>query len=376
MTTFDRYLLNRLLQTFAVFFVATYGLYVVFDLFTNFDDFFELKSDGTERSQVEIALAIIKHYSYQALQFLELAGPVVIGISTIAVLGLLEKNSESHPILAAGIPALRLLKPLLIGGALLNLLLMVNQEFLLPAVAVPLQTPRGSDSAVRQKVDPVYDYSNHLMHIDGTEVVVAERKLMQASFLLPEKLSSVSCSLDAEVAIFQNATDTHPSGWLLKNLTGPFDPDVLTPEGRQRIRPLPNGKDILVVSDVSFDDLYNRGRNLQLLSSMQLIARIRNPSTGLKPVRQQRLALHSRITRPILSLLGIAIALPLVMRRESRSLISNMTICAAVLGACYIVTQASLMVGSTPIIRPDFAAWFPVIVIGSTSVWTSGYVQT
>ena len=115
MTTFDRYLFFRLLQTFAVFFIATYGLYVVFDLFTNFDDFFQLKLDGTERTQAEIAVAIIKHYGYQSAQYLELAGPVVIGISAIAVLGLLEKNTESHPILAAGIPALRLLKPLLLG---------------------------------------------------------------------------------------------------------------------------------------------------------------------------------------------------------------------------------------------------------------------
>ena len=60
-----------------------------------------------------------------------------------------------------------------------------------------------------------------------------------------------------------------------------------------------------------------------------------------------------------------------------------MTICAGVLGAFYIVTQASLMLGTTslvqggtPLLRADLAAWFPVILIGSTSVWTAGYVQT
>ena len=38
-TTFDRYLLGRLLHTFIVFLVATYGLYIVIDLFTNIDAF-------------------------------------------------------------------------------------------------------------------------------------------------------------------------------------------------------------------------------------------------------------------------------------------------------------------------------------------------
>lgn len=377
MTTFDRYLTSRLLNTFVVFLVATYGLYVVFDLFTNFDDFSRPNADGSDRSQLQVGYAILRHYAFRLAEFFEMAGPILIGVAAIAVLGLLEMKHESHPVLAAGIPAFRLLKPLLIGTALLNLLLIVNQEFVLPTIAAELQTPRGSDSATVQKVDPVYDYSNHLMHIDGEQVIVEERKLVAASFFLPEKLTSVPFSLDAEEAIYQFETEAHPAGWLLRNLTGPFNADVLTSEGRERILAHPNGKDVFVVSDVGFDDLYNRGRNLQLLSSMQLLHRIRNPSTGLKPVRSQQVALHARLTRPILSLLGVSIALPLVMRRESQSLILNMTICAAVLGALYVLTQASLMVGgSTPFLRPDLAAWLPVIVIGAASTWTAGYAQT
>ena len=39
LTTFDKYLLKKLIYTFVVFLVATYGLYIVIDLFTNMDDF-------------------------------------------------------------------------------------------------------------------------------------------------------------------------------------------------------------------------------------------------------------------------------------------------------------------------------------------------
>lgn len=375
LTTFDKYLIGRLLHTFIVFFVATYGLYMVFDLFTNVDDF-QRNSAGGDRTSAETIVAIVRYYSFRVPEFFEMAGPILVVVSAIAVLGLLEKHSESHPILAAGIPAFRLLRPLLIGGGLLNLMLVLNQEFLLPGLAVELQTPRGSDSASIQKVDPVYDYSNHLMHIDGKEVIIEEQKLVNASFWLPEELSVPSCTLEAETAVFIHKNDKHPSGWLLQNLISPFDADLLTKEGATRILPRPNGKDVIVVSDVSFDQLYNRGRNLKLLSSGQLIERIRNPSTGLVPVRSQSLALHSRVTRPILSLLSIAIALPLVMRRESRSLIVNMTICTVVLGGFYIITQGSLMLGGSSMLRADFAAWFPVIFVGSASVWTAGYVQT
>lgn len=385
LTTYDKYLLKRLIHTFVVFFVATYGLYVVIDLFTNVDDFMvphRITSDDgqtiaeRERSAGEITLSIARYYSFRVAEFFEMAGPILVVLASIAVLGLVEKHSEAHPILAAGIPAFRLLRPLLLGGAVLNLLLIVNQEFLMPGFAVELQTPRGSSSASVQKVDPVYDYSNYLMHIDGDEVIIEERKLVKATFNLPRELSIQSYALESESAIYMAQTDRHPAGWLLQNLTGLFDPELLTEEGRNRILARSNGKDIFIVSDVSFDQLYNRGRNLKLLSSAQLIERIRNPSTGYVPVQSQSLALHSRIARPLTSLLSIAIALPLVMRRESRSLIMNMAICAAILGGFYIFNQGSLALGSSHFLRPDLAAWLPVIVMGSASVWTAGYIQT
>ncbi|MEQ9406805.1 MAG: LptF/LptG family permease [Fuerstiella sp.] len=370
-TTFDKYLLTRLIHTFVVFFVATYGLYMVIDLFTNVDDFLR---EG--RSHGEVATSIGRYYGFRMAEFFEMAGPTLIVLSCIAVLGLLEKHSESHPILAAGIPAFRLLRPLLAGGIVLNLLLIANQELLMPSLAVELQTPRGGESASVQKVEPVYDYSNYLMHIDGAEVIIEERRLVNASFNLPRELAVKSYALVAESAVYMPASEKRPAGWLLQNLTGLFDRQLLTEEGQKRVRSAGNGKDVFIVSDVSFDQLYNRGRNLKLLSSWQLIERIRNPSTGFVPVQSQSLALHSRITRPLLSLFSIAMALPLVMRRESRSLIMNMAVCAAVLGGFYALTQASLALGGTHFLRPDLAAWLPVMVMGSASVWTAGYVQT
>lgn len=371
LTTFDKYLLKRLIHTFVVFFIATYGLYMVIDLFTNVDDFMR---EGYSRTQT--AFAIGRYYGFRVSEFLEMAGPTLIVLATIAVLGLLEKHSESHPILAAGVPAFRLLRPLLAGGAVLSLLLILNQEFIMPGLAVELQTPRGSESASVQKVEPVYDHFNYLMHIDGDEVIIEERRLVKASFNLPRELATKSYALESESAVYMPRTDRHPAGWLLQNLTGLFDPDLLTEEGRSRVIPRQNGKDVFIVSDVSFDQLYNRGRNLKLLSSMQLIDRIRNPSTGYVHVQSQSLALHSRITRPFLTLFSIVIALPLVMRRESQSLIMNMAICAVVLGGFYGLFQGSLALGSGHFLRPDLAAWLPVILMGGTSVWTAGYVQT
>jgi lipopolysaccharide export system permease protein len=215
------------------------------------------------------------------------------------------------------------------------------------------------------------------MYIDGDQVLVQNQTLIGACFILWEpELVSRNCELRAEKATFVSQTEKHSSGWLLQNMTGVLDPDLLTEEGRKRVVPGSNGKDVFIASEVSFDQLYNRGRNLKLLSSMQLVQRIQNPSTGPMPVRGQSLALHARITRPLLCLLNIAIALPLVMRRESHSLITNMVVCASVLGFLYIVAQGCLALGTIGQVSPDFAAWLPVIACGVVSSWTYGLVQT
>jgi len=388
-TTFDRYLLGRMLHTFGVFLVATYGLYIVIDLFTNIDAF-QLEAQraadravlrgGTEWSDQavfwDMSKRIGRYYSFRLSEFLELAGPILITISAVAVLGLMEKHSESHPVLAAGVPAFRLLRPFLIGAAALNLLLIANQELIVPNIAVQLQAPRGKDQATKQQVIPVYDYSNHMVSIDGESVSVAESRLDGAVFSLTSQLIEGACTLRAESAVFLPANEKHPSGWLLTNQTGVFEPEKLTEEGRARIKPRPNGTDVFVVSDVNFDELYDQGRNPKLLSSSQLVKRIRSPATGSVSVRKQSLALHSRVTRPLLSLLTVVIVLPLVLRRESMGLIVNLAICGLVLAVSFGLTQGSLLMGSAGFIRPDVAAWFPVVLTGTTSVWTAGYVET
>ena len=389
LTTFDRYLLGRMLHTFVVFFVATYGLYIVFDLFTNIDAFQTEAHKAADAARLEglsewsdqdllmrMARQIGVYYAFRMSDFLELAGPILVTVSVVAVLGLLEKHSESHPLLAAGIPAFRLLRPFLIATAVLNLLIIANQELFMPAIAVQLQTPRGKDHPTKQQVIPVYDYSNHMMSIDGESVSLAESRLDAAIFYLTPELAAGGCTLRADSAVYRQASADRPAGWLLINQTGRFEEELLTTLGRERIFPQRNGQDVFVTSEVSFDQLYDQGRNPKLLSSSQLVKRIRNPATGAVPVRRQSLALHSRITRPLLSMLSAVIALALVLRKESMGLIVNLATCGLVLAATFGITQGSLLLGNAGLIRPDVAAWFPVVVTGTTSVWTAGYVQT
>lgn len=380
LTTFDRYLTRRLLHTFVLLFIAAYGLFVVIDLFMNIDDFHEVTGKaGSPAADHDMFLRIGEYYFFHVFEFFELAGPILIVVSVIAILGLLQKSSETFPLLAAGIPTFRLLRPLLLAAAILNLALIANQEFAVPSLAVQLQTPRGSRNVEIQRVEPVYDYTNSLMLISGDRVLVESQTIVNASFsMLESNLNTQPFVLKAETARFVEPTAAGKTrrGYLLQNLTDEFDPTILTDAGRERIVLSPDGNDVFIASELSFDELYNRGQNLHLLSSSQLVHRIRNASTGSMPLRGQSMALHSRITRPIICLLSITIALPLVIRRESTSLITNMAVCAAVLGVFHALGQGCQLLCTAGLLEPDLAAWLPVIVSSIASTWTAAIVQT
>ncbi len=381
LTTFDRYVMGRFLHTFVLLFVATLGLFVVIDLFMNIDEFQDsLARDQTATSgQSELFRRIGEYYFYRSFDFFEMAGPVLIVVSAVTVVALLRKSSETFPLLAAGIPAFRLLRPLLLTAVVLNVALMVNQEYMIPRLAVRLQTPRGSRAAEIQRVDPVYDYSNDLTHIAGDHVLPGSGTLVGPRFAFREgRLSKRSFILKAEKASWLSSPPEAPgkNGWLLQKVTGVLDIETLTAEGRNRILPTASGTDVFVVSDVTFDYLCSGGRNTRLLSSAQLVERIRKPAAGVVPVRSQSLALHSRLTRPILCLLSISLALPLVLRRESHSLITNLATCAAVLGFFYGTAHACLAAGNGAVLSPDTAAWLPVILNGMASAWAASLVQT
>src|SRR6516164_1441159 len=141
MTTFDRYLLRRYWHVFAVSYLALFGLYFVIDVFTNITDFLE-QAQGT----VARFTLIAQHYSYRACYFFGMVGGTLEVIAAMVALILVQKHGELNPILSAGISTFRLMRTLLVGACVVNALILVNQELVIPRIAVHLMADAGSGS--------------------------------------------------------------------------------------------------------------------------------------------------------------------------------------------------------------------------------------
>ena len=94
------------------------------------------------------------------------------------------RNSELHPILAAGVPTWRLLLPVVISTAFVNGLMTANQELVIPRIADVLQTPRDSLMKGSTEIEPLTDPSSGI-HIDGQELSLNPQMIKNAQFVLP-----------------------------------------------------------------------------------------------------------------------------------------------------------------------------------------------
>lgn len=374
MKTIDRYLLARYFYIFVVFFTAAMGLFIIADGFTNLDDFQHRAGEGGGK----VLLASMgKHYLYQSSRIFALAGPTLAVMSAMCVLALTLRHGEINPLLAAGVPLYRVALPLVVGVLVVNALLTCNEEWIIPRIAPHLQTKHGDSGADAQDFEPTYDNTS-LILISGKELIPATETILDAKFLVPNSLlaEATSTFIRADEAVYQFESAGQPAGWLLKNAHPRLDELRMLPEGEKTLLPHTAPDDLLIRSSLTFDQLYNRSTGYRYLSTLDLVWRIRNPSSGMATRRSHVLHFHERLTRPILTLVGLFLVIPLVARREKLNLVTNIAVCMAVLGVVYASAQGLLLVGQTGWIPSAACAWIPLIGGGTLSAWLSPLART
>ena len=237
-------------------------------------------------SVTDVLVTMSRYYLYQSSPFFNLVGSILIVMSVMVVFAALQKNSEFHPLLAAGVPTLRLLVPIVVGVLLVSVGLIVNQELILPRLAHEIMKPRSEKESKAEKVQPIYDRKTRI-HIGGEGLMLSDRKVKNAEFLLPvPHIANELTKIVAEEAVYYREKD-HPAGWRLKNVKPRFEDLSLTSQGKQVVRQLKDSEDLFIVSEVGFDHLYNRSQNYKMVSIPDLIRRIRNPTVGNSSLRGQ-----------------------------------------------------------------------------------------
>ncbi len=370
MTTFDRYLLRRYVHVFAVGYLALFGLYFVIDVFANVSDFFDQNKDS-----FSLVTGIVFYYSYRACYFFGLIGGTLEVVSAMVAMALVQKHGELNPILSAGISTFRLIRTLLVGSFIVNGLILINQEFIIPQIAMNLRFEPGQQRQASSEIEPVKDFATDMLIVG--KLNLKDHKLDDAEFVLPPRnLSEKLTTIKAPEAIPQDKRHHHRTGWLLKGASVTYDALQLTDMGRRYIKPGNAPDEIFIRSDVVFDRLYNRDSHYEYLPTWDLMRRLRNPSFSSRSLRSQNMFVQARLTKPLLNLVVVAVGVPFVVRRESVSVLTNLAVCCGVMGAMLGVNETFLYLGKANILAPEVAVWAPIITWGTAAAWLSGIVRT
>lgn len=145
MNILDRMLFIAFVRAYAICMVATLSLYVIVDLFTNIDDFFQHGRNG-----FEIALHILTYYGYRTIQYYDRLCEALSLLAAMFTVAWTQRNNELIPILSAGVSTHRFLMPILVGAALMLSLGVVNQEYLIPYISPALVTDRNDPEGTKK----------------------------------------------------------------------------------------------------------------------------------------------------------------------------------------------------------------------------------
>jgi len=370
MKIIDRYLLRQFLQVFAICFCSLTGLYIVFDAFSNLDEFMQY-AEGNGN-----LLGLMgQFYAYRSIFFFDRTSGVLGLTAAMFTVTWIQRHNEITALAAAGIANRRVVMPVIIAAIVISLSAAGVRELVIPGLSEQLsRTPSDLVGTAGQELEPRYDNNTDIL-IRGEATIAATKCIVAPSFLLPPSLNYWGKNLSAENAYYQPPQDGRPGGYLLDKVSQPEGiaklPSINLAELRVVITPQ-DAPDWLkpdqcfVVSEVDFDQLAG-GRNWrQFASTWQLIAGLRNPS--LDYGADVRVAIHSRVVQPMLDCTLLFLGLPLIMRRDNRNVFLAVGMCVVVTSGFMLVVFGLQHLGSVYLIDPALAAWLPLMIFVPVAV--------
>jgi len=366
-TILDRMLFASFLRAYLICLVSTLSLYVVVDLFTNIDDFFQ-----PGRSGPEIARHVLTFYGYRTIQYYDRLCEAISLLAAMFTVAWSQRNNEIIPMLSAGVSTHRFLRPILAGAVLMLTLGVVNQEVVMPYIAPALVTDRDDPEGTHELyVQGCYDPNR--VHIDGLQAIRREQAVRYFHVTLPATPKSEMKHLTALRAEYipPMAKPESPmekqelsGGWLMTGTSpaelseGTYDPEM--------IKMLDKGRFFLFVREATFDRA-TRGQKTQAFASTFALHELMQ-RTDVGRMNTLAVTFHMRLTRPIVGMLLVIMGLSIVLRDQTRHVFISAGLCLVMCAVFFAVVFGGKFLGTADYLSPALAAWLPVLVFGPIAI--------
>ncbi len=359
MKLLDQYVAKNFLIGYLIAFFVLIGLCVTLDLFVNLDEFAERADQGARA----VMGNILAYYGPRiALWFRYLASMITV-IAAVFSLARMTKNNELIAVMASGTSLKRVLAPILLLAVLLTGLLVVDEELIIPRLAQDLTLQHDEVGEGRRYA--VWFMSDSFGNLICCREYDETKKALLAPFVILRRSDpqtqrwNVIGQAEAERAVYDSAR----AGWLL--------------ESGRRMNVLAEMTEIpqspivepmaFLPSDLTPDQIPLRRQEgyKSLLSLRQLDALIENPGTRTTDMAELVMQKHARIVDPIMNLILLMVALPVLVCRDPRDMKSAISISFIITLSCFVVTFLCKLLATEPIggrIYPEIWVWAPIAI--------------
>ncbi len=383
MKIFDRYIVVNFLRNYLLSFIVLIGLYITLDMVFNFDELTRASaSQGSESAGASSTLwligSIADFYFYQMFAFfVQLSGIIPVVAAGFTLIRLMRYN-ELTAMLAAGVPMIRIALPVVLTGMMMSVLLVVDQELIIPNITHKLVRDHDEVGMARASSFPI----NALEDSAGSLLLAAKYDppgVDRNGRRLPAAMEEVDIIEFDEnrqpVAHIVAARAVYDNGkWKLtdaRRQTGlrPGDPPTTTPVSEWKTDLGPN--------EIA---LYRKSRFAEMLSTAQINDLLEHPRNyGAVPLLRVK---HSRIVQPLINVVLLMLAIPCILTREPNALKTAATKTVLITGACMACVFISHQLAGRPPAPeatwfwPPLMLWMPIFIFGPISVWMLDRLKT
>src|SRR5450432_2951410 len=326
MKILDKYVLWSFLRNYLISLMVLVGMYIVLDMVFNFDELVDVKGQA-HMSTLDVLFNIGNYYFYQSfLIFVHLSGIIPV-VATAFTLIRLSRFNELSAILAAGVPLLRVAMPIIIAAVLMQVLLAVDQELLIPNM-IPKLT-RGHSELYKETAGKSYEIQ--AMQDDRNGLLFAGR-FTPAGNTTPASLHMVDIiegdeklQAVAHITADEAKWDARKHQWNLskgRRVSGLRPEETRSPE-----KPIAAYKSNITPDEIA---LYHSGEFVSLLSRERINQLLQRPQIyGANNLLRVK---HFRLSQFVINIVMLLVAIPCVLTREPGRLKRSIFRCLVLVG--------------------------------------------
>jgi len=345
MKIIERYILKEFIASVFYCIAVFIFLYVMADLFNYLDEMM--------KNQVSLN-SILTYYLNSTPSIFVQVTPVAVLLSTAYVLSNLNRNNEITALRASGVSLWSIIRPILVAGFLLSLLVfIVNDKIVPPSFEVSNKIRQEEIRDVKKDGQKEKILENVALYGSDNRMIYAKyfdpRKntLKEIIILEHDKDQNIKSKSSAEEARWRN------NKWVFRD----FYTYSLDKKGDIIGTSIDEEKTIgLKETPEDFKKLKWRTEYMNFAELREYISRF--SGSGIKTIKVLSVDLHYKISFAFVSLIVIVVAAPLsLVVKRGGGLLIGIGISIAVVLTYYAVSSICLALGKAGFFPPFIAAW-------------------